>query len=50
MREGDLAPRRGLFMERNKIDVPSLYFGLSLRAYSSDDRHRYRKEHLLHVK
>lgn len=50
VREGDLAPRRGLFMERNKIDVPSLYFGLSLRAYSSDDRHRYRKEHLLHVK
>lgn len=37
-------------MERNKIDVPSLYFGWSLHAYPSDDRQGYVKEHLLHVK
>lgn len=50
VREGDLALGGGLFMERNKIDVPSLYIGWSLRAYPSNDRHRYVKEHLLRVK
>lgn len=34
-REGDLALMRGLFMERNKIDVPSLYIGWSLSACPS---------------
>lgn len=50
VREGDLTLWRGLFMERNKIDVLSLYTGRSLSAYPSDDVHRYVGEHSLHFK
>lgn len=50
VREGDLALRRGLFMERSKIDAPSLCIGLCLSVCPSDHRHRYIKEHLLHGK
>lgn len=47
VREGDLTLWRGLFMERNKIDVLSLYIGWSLSAYPSDDIHRYIGEHCI---